>query len=140
MKTNVRADISKKNKYWVDKHRHYELKHFCLQYPLWKKSYSELNDYSISISLCNGIPIRDNLPSDPTASRVLMKNYYLERIELIERIAKEADEFLSPYIIKGVTENRSYTYLKTIMGIPCCKDIYYDRYRRFFWLLDRSKF
>lgn len=43
MGTVVRADISKKNAYWIDKHRYYELKHFCLQYPIWAKTYAELS-------------------------------------------------------------------------------------------------
>ena len=43
METVVRADISKKNAYWIDKHRYYELKRFCLQYPIWAKSYAELS-------------------------------------------------------------------------------------------------
>lgn len=33
MATVIRPEISPKNKYWISKHRHYELKHFCLQYP-----------------------------------------------------------------------------------------------------------
>lgn len=81
----------------------------------------------------------DNLPSDPTAQRALIKAFYSERIKLIERIALEADPCLHDYIIKGITEGRSYTYLKTIMGIPCGKDMYYDRYRKFFWLLSESR-
>ena len=50
MATVIRAEISEKNKYWIDKHRHYELKHFCLQYPSWKKAYADFDDTSISLS------------------------------------------------------------------------------------------
>ena len=39
MSTTIHPEVSEKNKYWIDKHRYYELKHFCLQYPLWKKEY-----------------------------------------------------------------------------------------------------
>ena len=35
MSTDIRPEISPNNKYWIEKHRYYELKHFCLQYPLW---------------------------------------------------------------------------------------------------------
>ncbi len=138
MTTVIRAEISQKNKYWISKHRYYELKHFCLQYPEWKKAYSEISDIGLPLCMIKSMP-KDNLPSDPTAQRALMKTFYSERIKLIEKLALEADPYLYDYIIKGVTEERSYTYLNTVMGIPCGKDMYYDRYRKFFWLLSESR-
>jgi hypothetical protein len=69
----------------------------------------------------------------------MLRTFYSERIELIEKIAKEADPYLYPYIIKAVTEELSYTYLKAKLDIPCGKDMYYDRYRRFFWLLSEAR-
>ena len=138
MATVIRAEISQKNKYWISKHRYYELKHFCLQYPEWKKVYSELCDENLPLSMIDTIPI-DNLPSDPAVQRALLKGYYSERIKLIEKTALEADPCLYDYIIKGVTEERSYTYLNTVMEIPCGKDMYYDRYRKFFWLLSELR-
>lgn len=138
MATVIRPEISEKNKYWIDKHRHYELKHFCLQYPSWKKIYSEFEDASIPLSMMERVPT-SNLPGDPTAKRALVKAKYAERIKLIEDIAKEADRYLYEYILKAVTENLSYTYLRSKMDIPCGRDMYYDRYRRFFWLLSESR-
>lgn len=138
MVTKIRPSISMKNKYWIDKHRHYELKHFCLQYPLWKRTYEDLSEDTITISNFETMP-SSNIPSDPTSRRALIKTFYLDRIKLIERIAMEADEFLHEYILKAVTEELSYTYLKSKMGIPCGKDLYYDRYRRFFWLLNQER-
>ena len=105
MATQIRAAISQKNKYWIDKHRHYELRHFCLQYPGWQKKYSK----------------------------------HLDKIHLIERVAMDADSFLGEYILRAVTEGLSYTYLKTKLEIPCGRDMYYDRYRRFFWLLNKVR-
>ena len=49
------------------------------------------------------------------------KLYYSERIKLIEKTAIETDPYLYSYIIKGVTEEKSYTYLKTKLDIPCGK-------------------
>lgn len=138
MATMIRAEISEKNKYYIDKHRHYELKHFCLQYPSWKKAYADFDDTSISLSTIESVPT-SNLPGDPTAKRAMMKAHYSERINLIEKIAMEADRYLYKYILKAVTENLSYTYLKSKLGIPCGKDMYYDRYRKFFWLLSASR-
>lgn len=138
MTTLIRAELSKKNKYWISKHRHYELKHFCLQYPSWKKAYEEYDDSSISLSMIEHTPT-SNTHGDPTAKRALMKAHYSKKIELIEKAAREADEYLYTYILKAVTEELSFTYLKTKLGIPCGKDMYYDRYRKFFWLLNKSR-
>lgn len=138
MTTNIRANISEKNKYWIDKHRHYELKHFCLQYPMWKKAYSDLSDPNMPLSTIEKVPT-SNLPGDPTSKRAMMKLHYADKIQLIEKAAKEADRYLWEYIIKAVTENLSYAYLKSKLEIPCGKDMYYDRYRRFFWILSGAR-
>ena len=138
MATQIRAAISEKSKYWIDKHRHYELKHFCLQYPGWKKAYESFDDASVPLSMIDGVRT-SNLPGDPTAKRVMMKTQYAERMHLIEKTAMEADRYLYDYILKAVTENLSYTYLKSKLDIPCGRDMYYDRYRRFFWLLNEAR-
>lgn len=43
MSTTIHPELSKKNEYWIEKHRYYELKHFCLQYPIWKEAYQSLD-------------------------------------------------------------------------------------------------
>ena len=138
MGTVIRPELSIKNKYRIDKHRHYELKHFCLQYPEWKRAYADFSDPTIPLSTIERVPT-SNLPGDPTAKRAVMKAHYQERMDLIEKIAMETDKCLYDYILKAVTENLSYTYLRSRLGIPCGRDMYYDRYRRFFWLLNQAR-
>lgn len=138
MATVIRPEISEKNKYYIDKHRYYELKHFCLQYSKWKKAYAACNESVIFASKLEKMPA-SNMHSDITAKYALKKIQYGDRVKLIETIAREADNFLHPYILKAVTEGLSYTYLKTAMGIPCGRDMYYDRYRKFFWLLSEAR-
>jgi hypothetical protein len=138
MATVIRAEISEKNKYYIDKHRYYELKHFCLQYNEWKKAYASCNDAVIFGSKFERTS-SSNVTSDITAKYGMMKAHYDRRIKLIERVATETDDFLYPYILKAVTEGLSYPYLKTQMNIPCGRDMYYDRYRKFFWLLSELR-
>lgn len=138
MSTTIRPELSTKNKYWIERHRYYELKHFCLQYPSWKKSYLALDGLSKkpadSVIFTNNHSI-----GDPTSNCAIAKLFFKSRIELLERLASEADPELSIYILKAVTEDLSYNNLKTRLEIPCSKDTYYDRYRRFFWLLSRAR-
>ena len=138
MATMIRPEISKKSKYWIDKHRHYELKHFCLQYPSWKRKYETLGIPTISSSMMEKLP-GTNTPSDLTARFAINKAYYWDRIKLIERTAMEADRYLHEYILLAVTEGLSYTYLKNKLKMPCGRDMYYDRYRKFFWLLSEGR-
>jgi len=133
MATVIRPEISEKNKYHISKHRHYELKHFCLQYPEWRRSYTEADGFGRIASES------DTRYSDRTAKHGTLRAKYIDRIKLIEEAARLADDGLSHYILKGVTEGYSYTYLKTTMNMPCGRDMYYDRYRRFFWLLSQSR-
>ena len=43
--SRTRPELSKKNKYYISKHRYYELKHFCLQYPEWVEKYKSAIRY-----------------------------------------------------------------------------------------------
>lgn len=138
MATTIRPEISQSNEYWISKHRYYELKHFCMQYPLWKTMYILLEHGSVqSLDLSGYIPSSET--SDPTAKIAMARSYFGSRIRMIENIAAEADESLSNYLVKGITEGWSYDILKARMNIPCCKDVYYNVYRRFFWLLSRER-
>lgn len=132
--STVRPELSLKNKYWIDRHRFYELKHFCLQYKEWKKTYSALNDLGIAKTSLSGLPTSNEV-SDLTATCAIRKNELGNKIKMIENAAIKADKDLWFYILKAVTEGLSYTQLNMKFGIPCGRDTYYDRYRKFFWLL-----
>lgn len=139
MSTTIRPELSQKNKYWIERHRYYELKHFCLQYPIWKKAYAALGGLSKQFYNLEMQHSRANSFGDPTAKSAMARTFYMERMKMVEQVAKETDSELSGYIIKGVTEGCSYDILKARLDIPCCKDTYYDLYRRFFWLLNKER-
>lgn len=135
----LRAELSEKNKYYINKHRYYELKHFCLQYPIWKKGYTALEDTSLRSIDLSDVHVGTNNISNPTEKYAIVKTYLSDKINMIEKAASIADSDLYSYILKGVTEEYSYTYLKTKLEIPCSKDTYYDRYRKFFWILSNMR-
>ena len=113
----VRAETSKKGKWYLPKHRFYELYHWCLQYKEWKQ---EVN------SLTTG------------ESGMKRKAKLRKRIELIESTARESDEQLAEYILRAVIDDAaSYDWMKMWMNIPCSPDMFYDRRRKFLWLLDK---
>lgn len=138
MKMRIRAELSRKNKYWIDKNRYYELKYFCLQYPTWKKEYEMLDGFS-SCSFISLLKTKTNSINDTTYRTAEDREHILECMKVVEQASIGADPELSSYILKAVTEGLSYDYLKMNMDIPCSRDTYYDRYRRFFWLLSNSR-
>lgn len=138
MSTNIRAELSDKNPYWIDRHRYYELKHFCLQYPLWHQRLSNLGFESGGgdrLMMSGG----DRPLGDPTAVKAEQRLFYQERIELVEKTAAQAAGDLAPYILRSVTEEVPYVTLRTMYNIPCCRDTYYSLYRKFFWLLSKAR-
>lgn len=138
MSTTIRPELSSKNCYWIEKHRYYELKHFCLQYPSWKRKYNSLIVYPSSWpSLVP--PTKTNVINDPVTKNVDERLFYANRMDMIERVAQETDAELASYILKAITEGISYDHLRARSDIPCCKDTYYDLYRRFFWLLSKER-
>lgn len=136
MSTTIRSEVSKKNVYWIERHRYYELKHFCLQYPLWKKAYSEIDGLCRQYNDAIKTTSPETSPTEKLAEDML---YYSERMDMIERAAYEADATLANYILKAVTKGYSYEYLKSKLEIPCCREVYYQLYRKFFWILNAAR-
>lgn len=138
MSTDIRPEISPNNKYWIEKHRYYELKHFCLQYPLWKHAYNSVDGLS-KIPIYAASLSKSYNHSDPVSKCAEIRIFYANKMDMLERVAAETDSQIGKYILKGVTEGVSYSHLKTRLDIPCSRDVYYDLYRRFFWLLSRER-
>ena len=136
MSTVIRPEVSKKNEYYIDRHRFYELKHYCMQYKSWKKDLDAINLYP-AIALDRISYQTDTV--DSVLRLVEAREYYTNRIYILKEIAVKADPIIGPCVLEGIITNTSYEKLKTRIDIPCCKDIYYTVYRKFFWLLDKVR-
>ncbi len=134
MSTVLRTELSKRNKYYISKHRRLELEHFCRQYPEWKNSI--LITYVRSIP--TGMPHSTDI-SDPTSEVAIRMVKLTGRCELIESCAIEASESLWRYILTAVTKGFSYTTMSTLFNIPCGKDMFYDALHRFYYILSERR-
>ena len=132
----LKPELSGRNRYWISKHRYYELKHYCLQYPDWVKLLSELE---IKMGAAKLGSIHGTDPSDPTAKIAQMRVDLQRALHLIQQTAIDASTELGVYLLSAVTEGIPFTQLQTMYEIPCSKDMYYDVYRKFFWLLSQRK-
>lgn len=128
-----KPELSRKNPYFLPKYRYLELKNFCFQYNDWKRALARLDGWRAQEGDMGGI-VKSNVPSDPTAREGTLRAYYSQHIELIDRCIAKIEPALQTYIRKGVTEGLSYRSLSE-RGCPCGSQMYYDFYRKFFWLL-----
>lgn len=131
---NQRSELSVKSKYWIPKFRYLELKNFCLQYPDWKISLASIDPLKAHCQKVSSGKI-----ADPTNDISLQRVELLNNMTLIETCAVLADPSISSFLIKGVTQAYSYEYLKYQLNLPASRDYYYDRYRKFFWILDQKR-
>lgn len=126
------------DKYKISKHKFLQAYHFCLQYHEWL---DELGKEIITM----GAQSLDDMPkgkgeTSSATERIAIRRAELKRkCELVEQTAIEADPDLYPWILKAVTnEGASYKWLKSRMQIPCGKKMYYDRRRKFYYLLSKK--
>ena len=99
-----------KSEFNLSKHRYYELKHFCLQYPEWKKLYFDADGWS-----GNG---------DTTSRDGIKRGDLKTYMEMVESCARSTDSDILVFVTE---EGRS---------IPA--ELRYA-YRRFFWELSRKR-
>lgn len=136
MSSEVKAELSKKNEFYISKHRFYELKHFCLQYPTWKEAYYSLDGLSKSPERIESF---GHEHGDPTVRCAQAREAFRARMKIVEDAAEETDHYLKDYILEAVAKGRGYTYLSTVMEIPCSKEYYYKKFREFFYILSKTQ-
>ena len=104
-----------KSEYTLGKHRYYELKHFCLQYPDWKKVYSELDGWGSECGKAAG---------DTTSRDGIRRADIRRNVEMIEECARLVGNDILHFVTEG--------------GISIPEERRYD-YKRFFWELSRRR-
>lgn len=136
MGTDIRPEISKKNPYWISKHRYYELRHFVMQLPEWRMALKALDGFA-------KVPkeqfIFSSEISDPTAACAAARERITKKIQMVRKAAHDADPAIGDYILQGILNEWSYDVVRTKYNIPCSRDEYYILYRKFFWLLNQSR-
>lgn len=139
MSTTIRPEISKNKEYYIDRERFYELKHFCRQYPNWKKEYLNLrNEIVQNVKREGDIKTISGL-SRKTEDLAVKMAYISEKIDLVDSIISDLDELLSKWIFLAVTEGFSYDYLRVKLGMKHSKGSFYNEFRKFFWILSEKR-
>ena len=109
--------------YELSKHRFYELKHFCMQYPEWLKLYSEADGFASESGKNEG----DTTSRDGMTRAQLYKNMRLI-VKTCQNLGYDHWPDLLRYIIgasKSIREDET--------------DLFFYYYRKFFWILSKKR-
>ena len=141
MSTDTRPELSEKNKWYISKHRYYELRHFCLQYTDWKRLISEFEQTCITAGITTE-HINTGRYSNKVAELAVRLAPLNEKMEMVRTAAYEAcnHQFWYQILMEAVTENKSYDVLEAQTHImPVSRNEWYILYRKFFWCLDKLR-
>ena len=112
-----------KTEYELSKHRFYELKHFCLQYPEWEHLYSQLDGWAKEIGKNEG----DTTSRDGIRRADLAYKMTLVR-EVCHDICAAYEQEMFDYVILGLKPKLSSDQMD-----------FWHYYRKFFWELSRRR-
>lgn len=122
-----------KNKKWLISESAWEYaRQYAFMYNEWKALYDALDSRRYTKS--DGMP-RGNSLSDPTEQDGIRRAELAAKMEIIDQTLIEADPDIYQWLKVAVT-NRGVTYkILAQQGMPCGPDMYYDRRRKFYYLL-----
>lgn len=124
-------------KYNISKNRFREIYYHCLQYPEWRSELAYLTDTVKAIEY--GKEGKGSGAGNATQDLAIRRAELKAKCELIEQMAIEADADIYPWLLEGVTTDyATFRYLHDAKGMPCERDMYYDRRKRFYWLMSRK--
>lgn len=132
-----RPELSKKNPYWIPKEKYYELLYFSRQYNTMRQEKRDLLRTYPSIGTSEYVMTSDI--SDPVIKAAVRAEELSAKMKLIEDTVMEAGPDIYKWLLIGVTTDYSYNYLAKKLNMPAGKDLYYDRYRKYFYYLSKKR-
>jgi len=93
----------------LNKFKRKELLYFCLQYNDWINQIKDI-EYGITAAKIDGMPKNKNI-SKPTEELAIKKTELLQKCNIVEQSAKEANPEIYKELLKNVTQNIPYERL-----------------------------
>ena len=112
-----------KTEYSLSKHRFYELKHFCLQYPEWERLYSQLDGWPGASNKNEG----DTTSRDGIRRADLARNMVLIR-DICHTVCGKYEQQMFQLVTAELRPNLAWDQ----------KDFWYY-HQKFFWELSRRR-
>lgn len=126
--------LSTKNKYYLPKETFLTVVHYCKQYPIWEAEYKALLDQNRATEYDRD-RVQTTNDYDATAEPAIKRAMLSKKMEGVTQTAKDvAGDLLWKWLVLGVSYDMPY-YALQLKGIPCGKDVYYDRRRKFYFMM-----
>lgn len=129
-------ELSKNSKYYIQKEDYLNALHFCLRYPTWVAVLSTDPDTSKAIAY-DQERVQTSGDSDPAAEIAIKRAEIAKKKQLVDDIIHEVAPEFEKYLRLGVCYGMPEWQLES-MGMPCGKDLYYERRRKFYWMLSNK--
>lgn len=130
-------------RYKLDKHEFYAVYHYALRYHEWERRYNSLTVPTRAIAYDDD-KVQKSTDGETFEKTAIERMELKTKMDSIEEVANETDPELSKWLIEAVTnEGVSYNTLRypATEGkepIPCGRNQYYDRRRKFYYLLSKK--
>lgn len=131
----MKNEISKKNPYWIPRHRYLELKKWCMQYHDWEE------EYNACVYLTSKIPRgeKSSNVSDPSSKMAIHMAELKKKMNLIADICKEVAPNYPITLLIALTRNRSYDDVVIYNPALPSRAEWYKTRRKFFYILSQKR-
>lgn len=133
-------NVGKAGRWKLGRHEFMAVYHYALQYQEWHDRLKALTD-SMGAIVSDGQP-HGSPTGNPTETLGIKRAELDEKIKKVEDAVKEATsdcDWMYPFLLRAVTDSDvTYDYLRSVMGLPCGKNIYYEHRRKFYFLLSKK--
>lgn len=128
--------LSEKNEFYLPKEEFLTVLHFAQQYPNWERELRTEPDTSKAITY-DEERVQTSGGYD-ACSETAMRRYALaKKKQLVEDTVREVAPEIYEYLLLGVAYGWTFWQLQA-KGMPCEKDTYYNRRRKFYHLLAKK--
>lgn len=110
---------------------------YSLKYPEWLDEYNRLKD-SVSAMNYDSMPGGSGKVEDSTGRLATKRAELRDKMLKIERAAYDAGGDIAEYILKSVIyEDMTFERMKAL-GLPCERTMFYEKRRKYYWLLSQT--
>lgn len=137
MENDMRNYIPHYAKYGIPAERYNELRHFCLQYPLWRAEAQSL--LGVGAQRYSDMPHGSGV-GDPVARAAERREILIEKINLVEKVARSVEDGRwYTALIQNCCMGKGLSYIDPGIMPTSNRNAYYQARRIFYLRLDELK-